>query len=1364
MLPKSEAVLLGKEKKACNDTVKPRKKKQVSKVHPGGSSANGTHSDQMEDTHSGPEDGQSSQDDVTALLEEELREGFHQDLQVYKTTSGEILKPKRETTMGTMGSPSHLSRYLKCPPRTPSDCATDGPHPLKKPKLDNSWTWTTDQILAHLDDNTDYKDALSTLAAVVCFSISDKNGMETRLCRPCPDSLRPPGLPEEDPTACVIQTGATVSPPSEGGVCGGDDSGLSLPSLQLLVEQRNLNIEQAIAVEALTQLAIPSLMDPPQDKHSTTAYSKSILPQLTQSKSYFVSNKVPVTSTAVQHKAVIYSLTHRSSSIAPVKRSCWQDLLDASSEAGKTLPCDICEEQIHRYSEGENDKGCLYEAQVCEGILNVNWMAERSLCPKGLRNQDEVEVAAQLVQLPFIIKSRQAQSELSPAFQSHSETSQAHAGPNSYPSLLQNLQSLQNSAVKKTNTALSKPRRFKKQAVQKEEVKFPETCQNHLQNYHGAPVLKRTPNSKTPHKTKIQKIIWQQKARANYKKPLFLPQAQMDLKKYLAQAHQITPQAVLPGFFPPCIDTEQQEQKPLLAPSVHNGDHSEQQTLRRPELQNGISNTSSSVTASAFSHDCLLLWQGDGRNGQTIQAQQTAVEQRSGLVPQKRPSSGHLCHTSDADHGTDSQTLPLAATEGCCKVEAAGPITILSTLASNTGGHKPNPPKEWAPNKNTLSSFLESPLQFLSTSTKNVIDTPSRKGTGAIPPCDCVEQIIEKEEGPYYTHLGSGPTVAAVREMMENRYGEKGRAVRMEVVVYSGREGRSSQGCPIAKWVIRRGGEEEKLLCLVRHRAGHCCQAAVVVILILAWEGIPGFVADQLYRELSQTLCKHGSPTNRRCAINEDRTCACQGLDQETCGASFSFGCSWSMYFNGCKFARSKVPRKFRLQGGCALEEKKLENDLQNLATELAPTYKKLAPEAFQNQVEHMGTDCRLGTGQERPFSGVTACVDFCAHAHRDTHNISNGCTVVCTLTKEDNRVVHSIPEDEQLHVLPLYKISDTDEFGHPEGQRAKVETGALQVLTAFPREVRLLAEPVKSARRKKMEATKVSYGKQGTPGSRNKSAKPQSSARKVAPGRGGAPQWSTLPVSSSSAEASSVQPGLSVPPQGEPGPPESPKSSVLLPYHSGNPGTDSCTGDPPGHQQGAPPQGHPGPRAESEKCERGKHSMPAREVWSDSEHNFLDGNIGGVAVAPSHGSILIECARRELHATTPIKKPDRAHPTRISLVFYQHKNLNEPCHGLALWEAKMAKRAREGEEAERLGSDAQGVAWGGAPLSPAKYRAKKAKVGGADGEAKQELFAEEPEVLHVPTRHALTLNKDTMVTMAPYALAKITGPYNRWA
>ncbi|KAF1395320.1 hypothetical protein PFLUV_G00010310 [Perca fluviatilis] len=909
------------------------------------------------------------------------------------------------------------------------------------------------------------------------------------------------------------------------------------------------------------------------------------------------------------------------------------------------------------------------------------------------------------------------------------------------------------------------------------------------------------------------------------------------------------------------------------------------------------------------------------------------------------------------------------------KVESSGPVTILSTntdlsrvessAAAPAAVAKKNPPDSTPKKEHLLQNFMDSPMKLLDTPIKNLLDTPM-KTQYDIASCHCVEQISEKDEGPYYTHLGSAPTVAGIRERMEKRSGLIGPAIRIEKVIYTGKEGKSTQGCPIAKWVIRRSSVEEKLLVLVRERTGHKCETACIIVVILVWEGILPSLADQLYSELRETLTKHGALTQRRCAINEERTCACQGLNPDNCGASFSFGCSWSMYYNGCKFARSKIPRKFRLLGDDMKEEEKLEHNFQNLATLLGPLYKTLAPDAYGNQVEHehRATDCRLGLKEGRPFSGVTACLDFCAHAHRDLHNMQGGSTVVCTLTSEDNRDIAKIPEDEQLHVLPLYKASNTDEFGSEEGQQEKIKTGAIQVLSAFRRQVRMLAEPAKSCRQKKLDAKKAAANKNamldneraekallakskaGTyentaqstpmagpipgavgailqsgqpthplgahhqqlqqqqhqnilspyPGSTNLASYPRfpnhpgsfpstskpstmyppqplitaspyssplhvpnsyiNGSNRPYPGyqcNGGMPLDSYHAYCASnqkhldmyrqqrpalySEQQYGVHPRYEVsytPRYGEPGLQVNGYNACSMrpvnpmrpysPYgpngasdpqfmdplsrapsaHGGldytaavskgnqfggypNPYLRSpqilASGEDPLHMQIKTEMAMPRPQMISAqlsggclnpetqsmlgmpngslmssgiKQEPGTPQTPTTpqkpEVWSDNEHNFLDPDIGGVAVAPSHGSVLIECAKRELHATTPVKNPDRNHPTRISLVFYQHKNMNEAKHGLALWEAKMAEKAREKEEdAERNGGE-------GTP-SKGKKGAKREHPESSEttGEPPYKRF------IQALMEGSLSCTTNTYVNTSPYAFTKVTGPYSQF-
>lgn len=68
---------------------------------------------------------------------------------------------------------------------------------------------------------------------------------------------------------------------------------------------------------------------------------------------------------------------------------------------------------------------------------------------------------------------------------------------------------------------------------------------------------------------------------------------------------------------------------------------------------------------------------------------------------------------------------------------------------------------------------------------------------------------------------------------------------------------------------MRRSGEEEKVLCIAKHRAGHNCATAWIVVSIVVWEGVPSLAANHMYDYLTRTLPVYGYETERRCGTNQ---------------------------------------------------------------------------------------------------------------------------------------------------------------------------------------------------------------------------------------------------------------------------------------------------------------------------------------------------------------------------------------------------------------------------------------------------------------------------------------------------------------
>lgn len=152
-----------------------------------------------------------------------------------------------------------------------------------------------------------------------------------------------------------------------------------------------------------------------------------------------------------------------------------------------------------------------------------------------------------------------------------------------------------------------------------------------------------------------------------------------------------------------------------------------------------------------------------------------------------------------------------------------------------------------------------------------------------------------------------------------------------------------------------------------------------------------------------------------------------------------------------------------------------------------------------------------------------------------------------------------------------------------------------------------------------------------------------------------------------------------------------------------------------------------------------------------DNEECFKDSQMGGVAIALSHGAVLFECAKQELHSTTALRRPNRLRPSRISLVFYQHRNLNRARHGWDEWEEKMRLR--------KLGITVAGGAQAGAGGTTTPATAGGVENGLSPNDL---MMLDKPKSLSTQfgMRATATCTTNTVTTLFPMHPCVVTGPY----
>jgi len=364
-----------------------------------------------------------------------------------------------------------------------------------------------------------------------------------------------------------------------------------------------------------------------------------------------------------------------------------------------------------------------------------------------------------------------------------------------------------------------------------------------------------------------------------------------------------------------------------------------------------------------------------------------------------------------------------------------------------------------------------------------------------------------------------------------------------------------------------------------------------------------------------------------------------------------------------------------------------MEQLLQDMATNVSPLLNIWAPQAYHNMTnfEHVASDCRVGRNEGRPFSGVTCCMDFCAHSHKDLHNMNNGTTMVCTLLRPN----YDARDDEQLHVLPLYQLLGEDgKVAQPNYNipshliKSKIQDAQKQ-----PECKGRYVCPEAVHKKGTVEKVEKIIEKSSENNQNDQDVKmvknPFDQIYPCYTNENSIPLLRTENLVQQQNEYNSIDNKRNIKPvfQDEHQIPlftnEWRNKNMKIECEDNFKSTLESLSNK------AEPNGIP--TTESAPSTPNTPSTPSapktrRKKPFISRPTVITEDMGGVAIALGHGSFLVECARKELHATTALKNPQRDAPTRISMVYYQHKKLNDANHGYFAYKEKVRAKLVERE------------------------------------------------------------------------------------